>query len=333
MTVVRTADGRQFEAPENENLLDAAAAAGITLPYSCKTGRCTTCKARVEQGATRPLHAELGLTPDESSDGWILTCVRAAESDLVLAVGEDLGVYDLAPPRIVPARINSVEMLNVDTARVTLRFPPAVTFAFRPGQHVEVIGPAGVRRAYSIANAPRGDNTVDLMIRQVEGGELSSYWFGAVAGNDLLRIHGPLGTFFLRGIDDQHLTFLVTGTGIAPVISILESLASSLNGLSPGSVTVYWGNQVADDIVWETPSHWPASWRFVPVLSRAGSDWRGARGHVQDVFLAETHDLTSHVVYACGSESMIHDARNVLVRHGLDLARFRADAFVSSSPA
>ncbi|MDB5819213.1 MAG: CDP-6-deoxy-L-threo-D-glycero-4-hexulose-3-dehydrase reductase, partial [Rhizobacter sp.] len=114
--------------------------------------------------------------------------------------------------------------------------------------------------------------------------------------------------------------------------------AAMLAGLSgqaaskPESVTVYWGGRVAADHYWQPPPELAFDLRYVPVLSRAGDDWAGARGHVQDVMLAESPLLAHTVVYACGSDVMIENARSRLVEAGLPSKGFYSDAFLSSSP-
>lgn len=331
MPLVRTTSGKEFPIGESESLLDAALNADVVLDYSCRTGRCSTCKATVDSGATATLHDELGLTAEERAAGWILTCVRTATEDVTLRV-DDLGSIRLPRAKTVPCRINNLELVAPDVLQVTLRLPPTAAFDFLPGQYIEVIGPGGVRRSYSLANAPRNDQTLELHIRQVDGGALSAYWFDQAAPNDLLRIYGPLGTFFLRDAGGTKLCFLATGTGIAPVKSILGALAQAPDAGSQ-DVSVYWGGRTEQDLYWSPPPEWPSHWRFVRVLSRADDSWRGARGYVQSVMSNEVSELGNASVYACGSELMIHDAMRHLVARGLDERRYYSDAFVSSAPA
>ena len=68
----------------------------------------------------------------------------------------------------------------------------------------------------------------------------------------------------------------------------------------------------------------------MPVLSRADESWSGARGHVQDVLLAQGGDLSNTQVYACGSPAMIDSAQAALTAAGLPSRAFYSDAFVSS---
>ncbi|MXR37646.1 FAD-binding oxidoreductase [Craterilacuibacter sinensis] len=328
MPDISLSNGKKFMAASGSSILDAATQAQVALPYSCKSGRCSSCKCKVVSGETLALTAELGLTQEEREQGWILSCVRSAQTDLVLEV-DDLGSVELPPTKTSPCRISHIERLAPDVVRVILRLPPAAMFTFLPGQYIDVIGPNGVRRSYSLANAPATDKTLELHIRAVKGGVMSDYWFNQAKENDLLRLNGPLGTFFLRETSGQDLVFLATGTGIAPVKAMLEALAALPQDQQPASVTVLWGGRTPADIYIDLPSL-PGHYQFVPVLSRADEDWAGAKGYVHEVLLQRAADLSHTTVYACGSDAMIHSARKVLVAAGLPARQFYADAFVSS---
>ncbi len=329
MPKVTLNSGASFEAGSGVTILDAARTAGITLPYSCRTGRCSTCKCKVVAGRTTVLFAEAGLEIQDLENGWILGCARAAETDLILEV-EDLAGLALPPARTLPCRISSIDKPAPDVARIRLRLPPASDFQFLPGQYIEMIGHGGLRRSYSLASAGPAEQGLELHVRAMAGGAMSSYWFNQAQINDLLRLQGPLGTFFLRDVSSRNLIFLATGTGIAPVKAMLEALVTLAPSSAPASVTVLWGGRVPDDLYLDT-GRTPAVHRYIPVLSRADDTWEGARGHVQDVLLQESPDLGNAVVYACGSDAMIRDARHALVQAGLPEQRFHADAFVCSA--
>ncbi|TXG96207.1 MAG: 2Fe-2S iron-sulfur cluster binding domain-containing protein [Rhodocyclaceae bacterium] len=321
--------GMRFYADSGTSILDAAVKAQVAFPYSCRTGRCSTCKCKVVQGETVALQAELGLSSVELADGWILGCVRAASSDLLLEV-EDLGGVTLPPPRTLPCRIASLDKLAPDVLKVMLRLPPTIDFRFMAGQYIDVIGRGGVRRSYSLARAMTSDRLLELHIRAVEGGCMSHYWFAQAQVNDLLRLHGPLGTFFLREPRDLDVIFLATGTGLAPVKAMLESLADAPADARPRSVKVLWGGRVPSDLYLELQAITGVH-DAIAVLSRADSDWGGARGYVQDVLLGLQPDLAHAAVYACGSDAMIRSARDALVQAGLPRQRFYSDAFVCSA--
>jgi CDP-4-dehydro-6-deoxyglucose reductase len=328
MHLITTSNARSFEAGNGESLLDAALRQGVVLDHSCRTGRCSSCKGRLKAGLTEALHEELGLAPEERAQGWILTCVRAARGNVDLEI-DDLGDIAIPEAKTLPCRIQSLERLSPDVLRVLLRLPPTGTVNHLPGQYIDVIGAEGLRRSYSIANAAREDKLIELHVREVPDGAMSRYWFRQAKVNDLLRLRGPLGTFFLRGHAGMDLVLLATGTGIAPAKAILEGLAFAPADEQPRSISLYWGGRHPQDIYWPAPSQ--PGLRFVPVLSRADSLWTGARGHVQDVMLETPRDLGSTLVYACGSDAMIHSAQARLQGLGLPARHFRSDAFVCSA--
>lgn len=328
MYKVALANARTFDAADGVSLLDAAAAAGVVLEYSCRNGRCGVCKTRLQAGATKLMQQEESLTADEAEAGFILTCCRSASADIQLET-EDLGFLAGIERKTLPCRIDSIELVAARTLRVVLRLPPTAGFAFVPGQYIDVIGPAGLRRSYSLANAPREDGRLELYIAGLEDGRMSHYWFTQAAVNDLLRLEGPFGTFCLRDSLPQQLIFMATGTGLAPVKALLEQL-DSRPAVAPEKMRFYWGLRHADDICWQ-PSLRNIEVEFVPVLSRAGQDWQGRRGHVQQAVAADFPDLSEAAIFACGAPGMIEAARSLSARLGLPRQYFFSDAFVSST--
>jgi len=330
MPLIRSTSGRTFSASADQTILDAAIAAGVGMAYSCRTGRCGTCRCRVETGATRPLLAETGLDAAARAEGWILACAHVAVDDVLIEI-DDLGDLVLPPPKTLPARIHALEPASDDVLVVRLRLPPTAEFAFLPGQSIEVIGFGGVRRSYSLAAAPAPNTPLELHVRRVPGGEMSAYWFERAKEGDLLRLQGPFGSFVLRDVAGADLIFLATGTGFAPVKAMLEGLAALPPDRAPRSVAVYRGGRTESDLYGDV-SALPAD-RWVPVLSRPSATWAGRRGHVQDVLLADRPDLGRARVYACGSPAMVGDAEAALRAAGLPAGRFFSDAFVPSSTA
>nr|WP_316639500.1 2Fe-2S iron-sulfur cluster-binding protein [uncultured Roseateles sp.] len=329
--IITLANGKQFAATDEQTLLDAALAAGLPLEHSCRTGRCGSCKVLLLAGQTRPLRPDSCLSEAEHAAGWVLSCTEAAETDVSLDA-EDLSPLQGIAPKTLPARIARLERLADDVLRVVLRLPPNAAFRYLPGQYVNIIAPGGLRRSYSIANAEVGAGQLEFYIRQVDGGALSAYWFERAQANDLLRLDGPRGSFYLRDVAGARLIFLATGTGIAPIKALLEQLSRSDAAALPASVELLWGGRQPADLFWTPETTLPAL-NYTPVLSRADAGWNGARGHVQDVLLAQNASLAGAQVYACGSSAMIESAREQLQTAGLARKSFHSDAFVSSDTA
>lgn len=85
-TVTVKVDGRSFDFSldyESNNILDAALAEGADLPYACKGGVCTTCKAKLVKGKVE-MEVNYGLEPDEVEAGFILTCQSHPRTEKVM---------------------------------------------------------------------------------------------------------------------------------------------------------------------------------------------------------------------------------------------------------
>jgi ferredoxin len=78
--------GWELEAPARLPLLDAAQAAGIRLPRSCRNGTCRACLCRLVSGTVRYKVEWPGLSPEERAEGWTLPCVALPCTDVVLDV-------------------------------------------------------------------------------------------------------------------------------------------------------------------------------------------------------------------------------------------------------
>jgi ring-1,2-phenylacetyl-CoA epoxidase subunit PaaE len=68
-------DGKRREVPvaEGEAILDAALRAGMDLPFACKGGMCSTCRAKLIEGEAQ-MEVNYSLEPWELKAGFILTC-------------------------------------------------------------------------------------------------------------------------------------------------------------------------------------------------------------------------------------------------------------------
>lgn len=325
---IKLLNNKVFQADANRSILDSALAGGIVLEHSCKTGRCGVCKTKVLSGETKTLLDEASLSADDKKAGFILTCCRAAETAIKLDT-EDFGELGKLKAKTLPCRIDQITKLSPDVIEVILRTPPTNRLAYLPGQYVDVIGKDGIRRSYSVANAPLDSGRITLQIRKVENGVMSQYWFNEAKANDLLRMEGPLGTFCLRKTNAKNLVLLATGTGIAPIKAILEQLATTPEKQIFENIYLYWGSRSLEDIYWQ-PNFPQLPLVFTPVLSRT-QDYQGRHGYVQNALLDDRISLSDAVIYACGSEAMINSASVSLKAAGLLPTNFYSDAFVSSN--
>ena len=219
--------GRSFVAEPGEAMLAAAIRQGIGLPYGCKDGACGSCKCKkIEGTVVHGEHQSKALSAEEEAAGFVLTCCGVAHSNVVLESRQvtDEGAF---PIRKLPVRVTAIERLSHDVIRLRLQLPATEAFRYHAGQYVEFILQGGVRRSYSMANAPHTQESVggvELHLRHMPGGKFTDHVFGGMKERDILRIEGPYGGFFLREDSDKPIVLLASGTGFAPVKALIEQL-------------------------------------------------------------------------------------------------------------
>lgn len=321
-------NNRKFLCKDSETILTAAENAGITLEHSCLSGRCRSCRVQVLDGQVNPDKEETVLTDQEKADGFTLACNSKPLSDLQLNI-EDLGDVVLPKKKTLPCKVQSVEKITTDVIKVVLRLPPTADFTFLPGQYVNIIR-GNVKRSYSLANNPNQDSTLEFLIKNYHGGEMSYYWFEEAKINDLLRLEGPLGTFFFRDKQIEEVILLATGTGIAPVKAILEQFKEYPHLIKAKKVKLAWGGRKKEDL-FLIPTLDHDGFEFIPVLSRADDEWKGEKGHIQNVLVKKKINFANSHVYACGSNEMIQSAKQILISKGLPEEFFFSDAFIPSN--
>lgn len=328
--------GASFDVARDEPILAAAIRAGVGMPYGCRDGACGSCKSRLLEG--RVIHGahQLRTLPREEEDaGWILPCCATPQTDCVVQARTVTGAGEY-PVLKMPARVASLERVAPDVMRLKLQLPATVALKYRAGQYVEFILRDGARRSYSMANAPEqlGEPPmVELHLRHMPGGKFTDHVFGAMKEKEILRVEGPLGSFFLREDSDAPIVLLASGTGFAPIKAIVEHMRAK--GIARPAV-LYWGCRRKADLYlhdWALEAAAALPWlRYVPVLSEPAPEdgWTGRTGLVHQAVMADLPDLSAHQVYACGAPVMVDSARHDFVaRCALPEDQFFADSFTS----
>lgn len=321
-------DGAAFDAATGETLLEAAARQGLDLPHECRSGNCGTCRVRVVAGEVAYAQWPTALSREEAAAGFALACQAHAETDVVLRYERAA----LTPPSRQVALVTGIEPFGADIVHLELVLPDLERIEFRPGQHMNVHLDDGTHRSFSMASPPQG-NAVDFHIRRIAGGRFTEGLLANLQPGDMLDVEIPLGTFHYHPEDERPIVMAATGTGIAPLKCIAQSL---LDDRDCPPVALYWGMRHERELYLEAEI---ASWadrlfefRHVPVVSRAGEGWRGRRGHVQHAVLEDGHDLAECSIYLCGSPTMIHDAKALFLARGADPAHIYVDGFSFQAP-
>ncbi len=328
--------GRTLKVAAGQSILEAALAAGLNLPHSCKSGHCGSCRAQVLAGEIRYPHGPpLGLSPEEAQAGNVLLCQARAASALTVAARLIASVAEVEI-KTLPCRIARLQPLAPDVMQVFLRLPAVEHLPFQAGQYLDVLLDNGRRRSFSIASPPHDSALIELHVRRVPGGGFTERLFGGAAGGaaaltpgSLLRIEGPIGQFSYRDGAGPVL-MIAGGTGFAPLKSMLRH---ALENGSRRPMHLYWGARTQADLYEEAQVlEWLARYpqlKFTAVLSEA-RQVRGAhqrRGWVHETVLREQARLEDFEVYAAGPPALIEALRASLPGQGLAPGRLYFDSF------
>jgi len=335
MRISLTNSQRSFSATADQSLLDAALAAGLNLPHSCKSGNCGSCRARLSRGTIRYPHGRpLGLADAEVADSYILMCQAQATSDLELAPTEISAAGEATIKRL-PCRIERALPLSHDVMALYLRLPAVEAFNFEAGQYIDIMLSGGRRRSFSIASPPHDSKLLELHVRRVDGGEFTERLFNEETRHGLLDIEGPLGQFVYRptapesnGASAAPILMIGGGTGLAPLKSIMRHVIETG---TDRPMTLYWGVRSERDLYAHAELEQVAlqarRFRYVPVLSEPQSTWAGRRGWVHEAALHDVESLHTYDIYASGPPAMIAAVRSEFGAHGADASRLFFDSF------
>lgn len=322
--------GHRFGVEPSESILEAALRQGIILPYGCRNGACGSCMGTVTTGVVEyPDGAPDALSDADAAQHKALFCQAHPASDLTIQVREVDAAKDIEV-RTLPCRVNKLEHLAHDVIRIYLKLPDTERLQFLAGQYIDVLLKDHAPRAFSIANAPHDDRFIELHIRNVSGGYFSAQVFNQMREKAMLRVTGPLGTFFLREDSDCPAILIGGGTGFAPIKGILEHAFHS--GVQK-PLHLFWGVRAKRDLyLEELPARWlqdHPNFSYTPVLSEPmpEDNWSGATGYVSDTVIREYPDLAGHDVYMGGPPVMVEAGHKLFMQHGLDESRFFSDAF------
>lgn len=322
--------GHEFTVEGEETILQAALRQGYGFPYGCRNGSCGSCKGKLLAGELDyGTYQAKALSDAERAAGYALLCQAKPMSDVAIQVRE-LDTASGIVVKVLPCRVARLEQLSHDVVRIFLKLPAAERLQFFAGQYIDILLRDGRRRSFSIANAPHDDEFIELHIRIIEGGLFTGDVFNSLKEKAILRIQGPLGSFYLREDSQRPIILVAGGTGFGPIKGIIEH---ALAEKTARPMHLYWGVKAKRDLYLDAlaqgwaDSH--ANFTYTPVLSQPSADdyWQGRRGYVPANVLTDFPELSRFEVYASGPPAMVHASQVAFVGSGLPAEHFYADPF------
>jgi propane monooxygenase reductase subunit len=331
--------GIEIEVDESQNVLRAAAEQGIMLMHGCKEGQCAACKSFVLEGEDieHDKYSTFALPDFEKEEGFTLLCRAHVYEDVTIELlnyDEEM-IRSGYPIQSVVAEVVSNELVTHDMRHVVLKLVDDAKLSYFAGQYVDISLPDSEEsRSFSMSSTPdSGSDLLEFVIRVYPDGLFSTFLDEKVAVGDRLDLTGPFGVFTLRDGRDSDMVFVGGGAGMAPILSVLRSLAQ--RG-STRKATYYYGARRKRDLCFEKELRELETvlpnFTFVPALSEpeADEDWDGEVGLITDVMSKHETDLSDTDSYVCGPPPMVEAAMASLTALGAEEKHIYYDKFTTT---
>ena len=295
--------GQTLDVEEGQTILDASLRAGIYLPHACCHGLCATCKIQVVDGEIDHGEASnFALMDYEREEGMCLACCATLQSDITIEADIDIDPdAQNLPVKDFLGTVSRIDDLTPTIKGVWIKLDDAL--AFQAGQYVNLHYGANAditaeTRAFSLANPPTAAGEVELNIRQVPGGKVTTWVHNELQVGDQVKIAGPYGRFFVRKSANTPSIFFAGGSGLSSPRSMIIDLLEEGSQLP---ITLIYGARSKNELYYHDEflalaEKYP-HFTYVPALSAEpeGSDWSGYRGFVHDAAKAHfNNDFREH---------------------------------------
>lgn len=326
--------GQTVEVETGETILEAAILAGIDYPCGCQSGNCGACKSELTSGEVEMSpYSDFALLEEERDQGLVLACRAVPWSDCEIGWLEPDEVVAHAR-RILTCRVTKLIDETHDVRRVLLEIEDGGPFDFTAGQYASVTFADLPARDFSMANRP-GVAPLEFHIRHIDGGIVSRHVAETLKVGDQVRVEGPIGVSYLRETHSGPIVAIAGSTGLAPVLSIVES---ALGKGFRQPILTYFGVRDERDLYLvdrlEKLATDHQNLRLETVLSEPSGATSRRTGLVSDAVASDfsrPDALDGAKGYIAGPPAMVEAAIDVLQSRGMRRQDCHADAFYTEA--
>lgn len=210
------------------------------------------------------------------------------------------------------ARISRTEQVAATgTMRVRFEVVDEGPFAFLPGQFVGIEFAAaglGYRRSpYCLLPPPPADRSFELLVRVVDGGQISHHLAGLRVG-EVVAFRPPTGRSMLPKDPSRELVMMATGVGVAPFLALATHLT---NEGYHQPIRLYWGLRRPEDVCLTAELdelvRRNGNFSYEVSLSQPPATWGGLRGRLTESVPPLLPRLGGRAFYLCGNGAMVEE--------------------------
>ncbi len=300
-------------------MLDCLLRHGIKVSYSCKMGTCQACLLKAE-GCELPAGTQTGLPKNLKLENYFLSCLFYPDSDIKVSQTTTSSLFKKA---VV------VEKNKFTDDILQLILEPLDVFEFYAGQFVNLKAEGETVRSYSLASNPNESERLELHIKRMRNGWMSNWLFDELLVGDQVEYQGANGTsFYTKDNSDKPMLLIGTGTGLAPLLSIIRY---ALSVGHRGEIILYHGTRHATGLYLNSQlialADKVKNFSYFACLSGEIEFDGTLHGRANDLALQKYKDLTGWQVYLCGEPEMVKKTQRCAYLAGANLDEIHTDPF------
>lgn len=228
-----------------------------------------------------------------------------------------------------------LETPDVRTFRLTAVGGGELPFLHRPGQYLTLmltIGGERVNRSYTIASSPTQRSYCELTVKRNPMGHVSRYLHDTLREGLTLKLAAPAGRFVFTGVESDAVLLLAGGVGVTPLMAMVRYLTDSA---WTGQIFLIFSTKQRLDVIFAAElerlqQRFPNLHVCVTLSGVEEAAWTGERGRISRALIERfVPGVAQLPAYLCGPESMMAEARRLLLEIGVPDAQIKTEAFIS----
>lgn len=327
--------GLTFECEQGDTLLRAALRHGIGLSYECNAGSCGSCKIQLVNGELEDLYPDApGIRPRDRDRGKCLACQNVPQGNCQIVARVSNAYLTRHAPARMAARLTSMRDITHDIREFCFQTDSPARFLAGQFAMIQLPGVSSPR-AYSMSNVANEGGYWKFMVRRLSRGIASNVLFALEKGAKV-EVDGPFGLAYLREDSERDIVCIAGGSGLAPMVSILDAAATHEVVRRRGA-WLFYGGRAPRDV--PAVSQFLCSHRLerglewhpvisVPELADC-TNWQGEVGMVHDLLPKKLPlALANYEYYFAGPPPMIEaTVRMLAVENKVPQAQLHFDRF------
>lgn len=233
------------------------------------------------------------------------------------------------------AILSERKVLNPKFQHLKFELKTPNTIEFLAGQYVSLLVPTHPqRKSFSISSTPSVNHAIEMLVDIAPQGPATKYLSTITPGTEV-SFMAPIGQFVIAppetsvGAEEKSLVFVATGSGVAPMMGMLQDLLIHKNDTRP--MILYWGLRFAQDQCWydefQQLAQQHPNFVFHPTLSQAPEEWKLCRGRVTDCLAVHPLPAEQAGYYLCGNSGMIEEVKQFLLGKGVAAPHIHTEKF------